>query len=221
VPLGDLDLPDTASTDGGRAEAPDAEQLAALRAELEAIHQVDQAGRLEAEAMPKNLGPDSPQWRELWGRIRITDAKNIARVTAILDEYGWLGPDQIGPRANGALFLVIQHSNQPTQKRYLPLMQAAVKAGHARGSSLALLEDRIALGDGQPQTYGSQIGRDNATGKFYVRPLLDPDQVDERRAAVGLGPLAEYVRRWEITWDVAAYKQQLPELMAQLRPATR
>jgi hypothetical protein len=148
----------------------------------------------------------------------VTDAANLARVTAILDEYGWLGPDQVGPQASGALFLVIQHSNQSSQKRYLPMMRAAVKAGKARGSALALLEDRIALADGQPQTYGSQIGQDNVTGKYYVRPMVDPDTVDARRATVGLQPIAEYVKQWDIAWDVEAYKQQLPALMAQLRP---
>jgi hypothetical protein len=47
--------------------------------------------------------------------------------------------------------------------------------------------------------------------------LADPDHVDERRASVGLQPLAAYVEHWKITWDVEAYKKQLPELEAKLR----
>lgn len=46
----------------------------------------------------------------------------------------------------------------------------------------------------------------------FVLPLEDPDNVDKRRAEVGLGPLADYVKQWNIVWDVEEYKKQLPEL---------
>ena len=47
---------------------------------------------------------------------------------------------------------------------------------------------------------------------FYVSPMIDPDNVDQRRAEVGLQPLADYVRRWNIIWDVEQYKNDLPRL---------
>ncbi|MGY3053704.1 hypothetical protein ACVWYG_001905 [Pedobacter sp. UYEF25] len=92
------------------------------------------------------------------------------------------------------------------------MMKEAVKIGNANGSALALLEDRVALREGKRQIYGSQIGYDSETKKNYVLPLDDPDNVDERRAKVGLGLLAEYVKRWEILWNVDEYKKQLPTL---------
>ena len=47
------------------------------------------------------------------------------------------------------------------------------------------------LAEGKPQEYGTQaIARD---GGFQPRNLRDPDRVDERRASVGLGSLAEYL----------------------------
>lgn len=46
----------------------------------------------------------------------------------------------------------------------------------------------MALGEGRKQTYGSQIGFDESTNKYYVLPLEDPDRVDQRRASVGLRP---------------------------------
>ena len=124
---------------------------------------------------------------------------------------------------NSTLFLVIQHADIATQEHYLPMMREAVTNGDAFGSDLALLEDRVALRQGKRQIYGSQIGREN-TGEFYVSPLDDPDHVDERRAAVGLEPLANYVANWDIKWDVEAYKNQLPALEERLKlrvPITR
>jgi hypothetical protein len=45
-----------------------------------------------------------------------------------------------------------------------------------------------------------------------VRPLEDPDNVDKRRAEVGLEPMVDYVSRWEIKWDVEQYKKDLMKL---------
>jgi hypothetical protein len=92
------------------------------------------------------------------------------------------------------------------------MMREAVKNGKAAGSSLALLEDRVALGQGKRQIYGSQISRDPETQEYYISPLEDPDNVDKRRAEVGLGPLSEYVIHWQIKWDVEKYKKDLPKL---------
>ncbi len=135
----------------------------------------------------------------------------MLNVKAILDQYGWVGEDKVGPQANTTLFLVIQHADLATQQTYLPMMRKAVADKKAEPSALALLEDRVALGEKRRQTYGSQIGEDS-TGTAYVLPLADPDNVDKRRAEVGLTPLAEYVKHWGIKWDVDDYKKQLPAI---------
>jgi hypothetical protein len=155
--------------------------------------------------------------KNLWKTMAEADEADLTQVKAILDERGWVGSDVVGTEANSALFLVIQHADHATQEKYLPLMREAVKAKKARGSELALLEDRVALGEGRPQIYGSQIGRNNTTGQYYLQALADPDHVDERRESVGLPPLAEYVQHWEMKWDLEAYKKRLPELEALLR----
>lgn len=79
-------------------------------------------------------------------------------------------------------------------------------------SSLALLENRIALREGRKQIYGSQIGTNPNTKKQYVFPLDDPDNVNKRRSDVGLGTLTDYVKNWNITWNVKNYKKELPEI---------
>jgi hypothetical protein len=43
-----------------------------------------------------------------------------------------------------------------------------VKKGESSGGHLALLEDRIQMRNGKPQIYGSQITRDEETGKQVV-----------------------------------------------------
>jgi hypothetical protein len=185
-----------------------------LVAMLDSIYSDDQKYRLQIESIEKKYGLDSKEMKDHWKTIHEKDSMNLIKVTAILAKYGWLGSDVVGSQGNSTLFLVIQHADIATQEKYLPMMREAVKNGKAQGSSLALLEDRVALRQGKKQIYGSQIGRDPVTKNYYVSPLEDPENVDKRRASVGLQPLADYVSRWQIKWDVEQYKKDLPAIEA-------
>lgn len=185
-----------------------------LMAKLDTIFQEDQNYRQQIKSLEEKYGRNSDELKAHWKVINKADSINLIKITKILDKYGWLGEDVIGGQGNSTLFLVIQHSDIKTQEKYLPMMKEAVKKGKANSSSLALLEDRVALRKGEKQIYGSQIGRDQETGKFYVLPLADPENVDKRRAEVGLGTIQEYISFWQITWNVEEYKLKLPEYEA-------
>jgi hypothetical protein len=181
---------------------------------LENIYQEDQKYRLQVDELSKKYSRDSKEMQAHWKLIQEKDSLNLIKIKNILDYYGWLGEDDIGRQGNTTLFLVIQHADLATQEKYLPMMRDAVKNKKANPGSLALLEDRVALRQGKKQIYGSQIGRDPVTNAYYVSPLEDPDNVDKRRAEVGLSPLADYVNRWQIKWDVEQYKKDLPDIEA-------
>ena len=183
-----------------------------LVAILDSIYVEDQMYRQQIDGIEKKYDWESKEMKDHWKIINEKDSINLIKVKSILDKYGWLGADVVGGQGNSTLFLVIQHSDQATQEKYLPMMREAVKNGKAQGSSLALLEDRVALGQGKRQIYGSQIGRDPETQIYYVSPLEDPDNVDKRRAEVGLLSLSEYVKHWQMKWDVEQYKKDLPKL---------
>ncbi|MEZ5038583.1 MAG: DUF6624 domain-containing protein [Saprospiraceae bacterium] len=85
-------------------------------------------------------------------RNEVIDIKNGYYALAC----GWLGADVIGNQGNSTLFLVIQHADIETQEKYLPMMRDAVSKGNARASSLALLEDRVALRKGEKQIFSTQ-----------------------------------------------------------------
>jgi hypothetical protein len=180
-----------------------------LVAELDSIYTEDQKYRLQIGQIEKKYGWGSNELNAHWKIINEKDAINLIKIKSLLDKYGWLGTDVIGEEGNSTLFLVIQHADLPTQQKYLPMMREAVKSGKAKGSALALLEDRVALREGRKQIYGSQIGTNMITKLNYVLPLEDPDNVDKRRAEVGLQPLAEYVIYWQIKWDIEQYKKDL------------
>jgi hypothetical protein len=128
------------------------------------------------------------------------DSQNLILVRSILDKYGWLGPDIIGGIGSSTLFAVIQHADLApgVQEKYLPYLRRAVEKGDADPSDLALLEDRILVGQHKPQLYGSQI-KTNDQGVSAPFPIADSSHVDSRRAKMGLGPLKYYVQLFNPT----------------------
>jgi len=182
-----------------------------LIALLDSIHKEDQTYRQEIRSIEKEYGRDSKEMKAHWELISEKDSLNLIVVKKVLEERGWLGTDVIGRRGNNTLFLVIQHADFKTQKKYLPMMRKAVKNGKAVAGNFAMLEDRVALKGGKRQLYGSQIGRDK-NGVYYVLPLVRPAQVNKRRAKMGLGKLEDYIDYWKLDWDIAKHKKRIKQL---------
>lgn len=175
---------------------------------LDTVFEDDQKYRLEIKTTKEKYGENSEQMNELFGNILLKDSINLLKVKNILDNYGWLSPDVIKDKGSTTLFLVIQHADLTTQTKYLPLLKEAVKTGKAESNTLALLEDRIALQQGRCQIYGTQIEFDSNTQAYFVPSLCDPMNVDKKREEVGLGPISEYVKAWNIIWDVNTYLKE-------------
>lgn len=189
-----------------------------VREHLEALYDADQGIRNEWTAIEKQYKPESTEYKEFLKKWVLTDKENLFQVQQILDENGWLGKDDVGIKANAALFLVIQHAELDTQKKYLPMMTQAVKDKKANGQDLALLEDRIAMREKRKQVYGSQTLSIDGS-EYILWPVEDIDQVNERRKAVGLKQtLEEYMEL--VTgnkWSLQTYKEKLPALEKQLK----
>ncbi len=174
---------------------------------LDSIYADDIKYRIQLDEIENNtsksLDQKSKQRDIVSELMKEQDAINLAKVTYIIDTYGWLGANTIGNKGNSALFLVIQHSNSTTQEKYLPIMREAVKNGKANGVELALLEDRVALSQGKKQLYGSQIRKNESTGKYELSPIEDEINLNKRRTSIGLEPIEKYVKKhWGIEYKM-------------------
>lgn len=170
--------------------------------QLEALYDSDQRHRAEMQSVATSEGTSSLRFLTLWIRQEYQDWSNLRRLERIVAEHGWPRRSAVGDKAAAAAFLVIHHAGLERQKRYLPLVQAAVAAGEARAADLALLEDRILMREGRKQRYGSQL-QDDGRGGWEFYPIEDEHTVDERRKAVGLPPLAEYAREFGLVYAPA------------------
>ena len=69
-------------------------------------------------------------------------------------------------------------------------MEKAVKSGEATGQDFAYLTDRVRVGEGKKQLYGTQF--QGAGDKMEPYPIEDEAGVDRRRKEVGLPTMAKY-----------------------------
>ena len=160
-----------------------------LRQELLQLVEQDQA--IRNELIKKGIEhPDE----SVLARMKVIDAANTERMRAIVRQYGWPGPELVGQDGTDGAFLLVQHANLVFQKEMLPLVEKSYKSGKLSGQSYALLLDRVLVGEGKPQVYGTQAKRiEEWKGREPVlQPIEDEANVDKRRAEVGLFPLSEY-----------------------------
>lgn len=163
-----------------RSEELDADQMQALN-DLKEMTVSDQSIRGAHPAMT----PDE------MARQEAIDKANMKRLAAIIARYGWPGMRFAGAEyANGA-FMVLQHADRASQHTYLPLVRTAAARGDLPAPEVAMLEDRVLMGDGKPQLYGTQFV---STKPLKMYKVSDEAHLDQRRRDVGLPPMDEYLK---------------------------
>jgi len=191
--------PARAQTPAPADTARDAWTDDALRRELLEMGRVDQEAR-------EGLGAAfQAQDTVFLQRMMRVDSVHAARMREILRTHGWPGSALVGRDAAHAAWLLVQHGPLELQREALPLIQTA---GGAAPSELAMLTDRIRVREGKPQLYGSHA--DVVDGRLVPAPIEDPERVHERRAAVGLPALEEYVRLLEEMYGIPVDRSRLP-----------
>lgn len=120
--------------------------------------------------------------------MKAVDADNSAWLEDIVAGHSWPGADMVCEDGAHAAWLLAQHAPLHLQQLWLPLLGQAVEAGEAAAVDLAYLDDRVRIREHRPQRHGTQwLVRGDEQRLF---PLDEPDQVNHRRAALGLPLLA-------------------------------
>ena len=130
----------------GRPMMPDDQ----LRTELTAMRDYDQALRraVASSRDPVGQGIEDPA---------AADARNARRLGEIITEGGWPSEAPVGREGSQAAWLIAQHARHDPgfQRRCLELILST--PGHGlEPLQIALLTDAVAVGEGQPEVYGSQ-----------------------------------------------------------------
>ncbi len=144
----------------------------------------------------RTLGPESPILTAVSHARDSRHAENLVRLRALVDEHGWPELSSVGEEAAYAAGNVINHSNLATRQHFLPVLQAVCERDECDWSRYAHILDRTELELGNPQVFGTQMERNEESGRFEARPIIDPENVDVRRGARGMEPIDDQLRRF-------------------------
>ena len=170
------------------APTTDAERLIRMR-------ELDQAGRAAlVKVDTARLTPDGRKqvMAAVWTEILRQDREDQTALLKMLPAEGWFTRSRYGPDASHAAFLIVQHGDVALWRRFVPVLEPLVAKGEVAGSDYALMFDRLAMFEGRPQRYGSQLRCE--AGELKPAPIETPAELDARRRSLGLTqPEATYV----------------------------
>jgi hypothetical protein len=149
----------------------------------------------EDGAMRERLVADGSLFDGYNPLMAIVHRRNGDRLSEIVEAHGWPGRSLVGEDGADAAWLVLKHAigDPGLQRRCLPLLELAAAGGDIPPWHFATLLDGIRFYEGRPQVYGSMFDWDE-NGELAPWPIEDADEVDQRRALVGLPPLAEQIQ---------------------------
>lgn len=168
---------------------------------LEIVWDTEQTPITMRDSVMDVYGSDSEQYRKYQAIYEKNHSVNEIVVTEILDMHGWPTAEEIGERGNWTICNVLQHADYDIRIKYLPLMRQAVLDKKLEPRFLVRAEDRIATDNGELQIYGGQMKYYPETKSFNVWPVFEPENIDKRRAEIGLEPIADFLKnRFDFEW---------------------
>lgn len=149
----------------------------------------DQAFFQEVGIAARKTGMKSSVVEAIWKLKFLVQQRNQGELEALVAEKGWPRAGQVGQEAAMGAYLVVMHSSDGAQKKYLPFVKGACEAGELPWVRYANMYDRSRFNENLPQRYGTHTRYDEQTKSEELYPLEDESRVDEWRKEVGLPPL--------------------------------
>lgn len=129
------------------------------------------------------------------------DRENLQLIDSLLRDGL---PEGLTQNDCGNLLMLVANADAASMKKYLPELRKAADRGLIAPNNMALFEDKLAMAEGRPQRYGTQLYEmPQYQGPLaYIWPVEDPERLDSLRAGVGLFPIGQYVETLERTTGV-------------------
>lgn len=128
----------------------------------------------------------SPEWKAVFA----VDAQNFMWLKPEVVAHGFPTADQVGVRGVRDAWALVQHQglHPAFQAMVLKQVQRRLDSEPFLRPDYAMLSDRVRIEQGKKQLYGTQLNR-----RFEVKPVDNPANLNERRAALDLDPISDYI----------------------------
>lgn len=125
------------------------------------------------------------------------DEENRLKVIALIEKCGW---EQVDTNMINNYYYVFQHMPPGLMARYYPDIVKFNQLGYIDNFNLARMQDRLLMNNNYPQIYGTQI---NNNTSFYR--MIDPYNVNKRRAAMGIDSIESWAKKYDFTFNPEDY----------------
>jgi len=131
------------------------------------------------------------------------------KLCELLKTNGWPTTASVDQDGVLAAFQILKSAGTfELQRDLLPVIVAVIKKDPIQKREFAGLYDRLRVGAGMKQLFGTQAVTMN--GFLVLYPVEDPAKVDARRAEFGLAPLDMYIKSLERTYGKPLIKSRQP-----------
>jgi len=126
--------------------------------------------------------------------------EHMDKLDGMISSTGWVSSEKYGKTASEQAISIIKNAPAERLGPYLDMLLKAAQTGDANPADVAYVHDKLLMHRGKKQLYGTQIAFNEKKGINDVYPIQDEANVDERRAKVGLGPLADALKKMGIKY---------------------
>jgi len=133
------------------------------------------------------------------GDVDGVDAANLQALVSILSQCGW------NTNHMKTTWLILQHSPPEIVSYYYQDLMIFSERGNLSRASIAMTQDKMLTRHGYKQLYGTQL----FSGQLYK--LEDPEGVNERRKAMGMGPIEDFLKIWNLDFEAEKKRLQKEE----------
>lgn len=128
-----------------------------------------------------------------WEKMLAVDKDNLAWLKPQIESNGLPTVQQVGANGLEAAWMLVQHAGtDPSfQVEVLKKLKPRLNAEPYMRSDYAMLADRVRLSQHKKQLYGTQLTLKH--GEMVLQPVDNPAGLAQRRAAMDLMPLPDYM----------------------------
>jgi len=156
----------------------------------------DQFVRFEFMSLMDKYGFKSTKLDSIKSVTRKIGILNRNKLDSLINKHGWFNKSIVGANGMKITFLIIQHGNNEYKKKYLDCIKYSVDLGEIPKRYFANFIDRILSADNKKQRYGTELRLINGKGnKYELTPVEDENNLNKRRAKMGLEPIEDYLLR--------------------------
>lgn len=171
-------------------------KIPAVAKQIDMMIEHDQSvAKRHIDLMNQNIKSDSPEMRNLMDEWKSVGDVDKIQLKTLFKENGFLGYSEVGEQSSHNFLQMVQRFDDDAafQQDVLVEMKKHIDKINANPIEFAYLTDRVNLNQGKPQVYGTQLKINEKGNSYEPKTVIDPKNLNKRRAQVGLGTIEEAI----------------------------